>query len=133
MHTYSWLNFYRAATLPDSTKRNVYFGMMSINIGVNRYVKEFTDIDIKKQIKNKDEVNYSNFIPGQIRAYFFWKKSKSPKKDIFDGFIPYGNHTFWEADPENFMKDNDMELLRTGKLSEAFYNFNISIPIITVE
>lgn len=133
MFDYTWLDYYRAITLPDSTNRNLYFGRMMINLGIDHLINEYSNINIKKELKNKDEVIYSNFISGQIRAYFYWKKSEFPKKDVFDGFIPFGNHTSREVDPDNFMKDNDMELFRIGKLTNAFYNFQLTIPVITIE
>ena len=105
----------------------------SINTGVNKYIKETSSINIKKHLKNKNEAVYSSFIPGQIRAFYYWKKSAYPKKNVFDGFIPYGNHISWEVNPEHFMDNNDMELLRTGKLTDDFYNFKITIPVIQIE
>jgi hypothetical protein len=133
MYDYSWLDYYKAIFLPDSTERGLYFGRMMVNVGVNGFIEEYSGINIKKQLKNKTEVNYSLFDSSHIRAFYYWKKSNYPKKDVFDGFIPYSNGLFWEENSELFIKDNDIELLRTGKLPYSFYQFKITIPTIHVK
>ena len=44
----------------------------------------------------------------------------------------FSHNNFYEETPALYLKDNDVELLRTGKLPDSFYNFSYTIPVITV-
>ena len=133
MYKRSFLNLYAVINLPDSI--DIYdlwgcFNMTYINLGSNKYIEELMSLDISKQLKDKTEIDYLSLVRGQLEAFYYWKKYNYTGKDVFEGFVPYGSLKFYEEDPELFFKDNDVELFRTGKLSNDFYKFNFEIPII---
>src|SRR5690606_10578857 len=114
---YLWIDFY-APSLTDSISRSSYFMRTSVNLGANKYFKEKSPIILKNQFNLKEILDYKSIDTEQLKAYYWWKKSDPTNSDVFEGFIPYNNRSNWEEDPQNFMKDNDIELFRTGKLPD---------------
>lgn len=132
-YDYYYLDYYKALTVNDSTDRNIYIGRTMINLGIKGYTEENLPIDIKKQLKDKREFTYESTEYSQLRAYYYWKKEGYNGKDVYENFILYCNNIFCEEDLVKCKKDNDIELFRMGKLSNNFYNFNYTIPMIIVE
>jgi hypothetical protein len=132
-YDYYYLDYYKALTVNDSADRNIYIGRTMINLGIKEYTGENLPNDIKKQLKDKREFTYKNAEYPQLKAYYYWKKEDYNGKDVYENFIPYCNNTFCEVDLLKCKEDNDIELFRTGKLSNNFYNFNYTIPMIIVE
>lgn len=115
MFSYSWLKYYNSK---GGLNKERDFGWESINLGANDYIKETSPINIKKQIKNKDFLDFGKLDIWQLRAFYFWKKSKYPKEDVFDGLIP---------------NESDLKVLRNGKIEDDFYIFKCSISTIQIK
>ena len=133
MFTFCWLDYYRTITLPDSAERSASIIWASQNICTNEYLKKTSNIDIKKKLKNKTKISFEGLDHWQLKSYYIWKKSNYPTKDIFDRFIPYCSQYSWESNTELFLKYNDIKLLQEGKLTDEFYNFKTTIPIIQIK
>lgn len=117
-YIYEYFNYYKAITYPDLVDRVTSINRIAINVYNENLFETFSPIDIKKQLKDKTEANYSSFLSGQIKAFYHWKKNKYPKEDVFDGFI---------------LEESDLELLRNGKLTDEFYSFKKSISTILIK
>lgn len=132
MYDYTYLNYYQASILPDTVDRNYYLDRTLINLGSNPNIKDSLPIELKKELKNTMEINYEKFHNHQLIAYYHWKKDNYQGEDVFETFIPFSHNTFYEENPTLYLKDNDVELLRTSKLPDIFYNFSYTIPTINV-
>jgi len=117
----------------DSINRRFYPFRHIQNLCDEKYINEFSSLEIKSELRSKIELDYQKLYIGQLEAYYWWKKGNYNGKDVFEGFIPYYNGIFWEEDPKKFMKDNDIELFKTNKLPNDFYNFNKNLDVIIVE
>lgn len=115
--TYSSIDYYKAILFSDSIKRTKLISFDTVNVWCNNHLEKISSLFLEKPKKNI-EITYKCFSFKQLKAFYHWKKSKYPTKDFYEGFIPY---------------DSDIELLREGKLTEEFYNFKITIPVILVE
>jgi hypothetical protein len=115
MYRYSWLNYYGE---DDEVIGDRSFGRESISLCANDYIKESSPINVKNRIKNKDLLDVSKIGVWQLRAFYYWKKSNYPKKDVFEGFIP---------------DESDIKLLRDGGLTADFYSFRTTIPTILIK
>ena len=114
MYEFYWLGYYQAIN-NRSSERSTFIYRDLINLGANQYLQENSSIDIKKQLKNKEEINYNSLDVIQLKAFYHWSKYEYPKKYVFNGFIPH---------------DSDIELIREGKLTDDFYNFSYTVPVI---
>ena len=133
MYNYTYLNYYQASNLTDSIDRSSYIYRNLINLGANPNIKDSLPLEFKKELKNIKELEYEKFDSHQLIAYYHWKKDNYQGKDVFEPFIPFSHNNFYEENPTLYLKNNDVELLRTGKLPDSFYNFSYTIPVITVE
>ncbi len=133
MYNYTYLNYYQASNLTDSIDRGSYIYRNLINLGANPNIKDSLPLEFKKELKNIKELEYEKFDSHQLIAYYHWKKDNYQGKDVFEPFIPFSHNNFYEENPTLYLKNNDVELLRTGKLPDSFYNFSYTIPVITVE
>lgn len=133
MYDYTYLNYYQASTLPDTINRSYYFYRTLINLGSNPIIKDSLPLSIKKELNNTMELNYKKFDTHQLKAYYHWKIDNYQGKDVFETFIPFSSDIIYEENPNLYMKDNDIELFKSGKLPDSFYNFGYTIPKIVIE
>jgi len=116
--TYSTIDFYKGVSLEESTKRNKYILFETVNIWSSNHLEEISSVYLRGVSDKKALFLYDNFNIEQLRAFYHWKKSKYPKKDVFEGFIPH---------------KSDLELLRLGELTDDFYSLKKSISSIQIK
>lgn len=134
MFDYYFLDYYYKSTSSLDTISRIFYMLRNMqNIGDEIYIKQFSSLEIKNELRSKEELDYQGFYIGQLHAYYWWKKGNYHGKDVFEGFIPYYNGVFIEEDEVKYMMNNDIELFKTNKLSNDFYNFNKNLDVIIIE
>lgn len=134
MFNYYVLDYYnKSISYPDSISNAFYINRYLQNLSDEKYIKEYSSLEIKHELRSKIELDYQNLDIRQLNAYYWWKKGNYNGKDVFEGFIPYYNGIFIEDDKVKYIEGNDIELFKSKKLSNDFYNFNKNLDVIIIE
>jgi hypothetical protein len=125
-YTYQWYNYYEAISHLNTVNRSKHIMTEKTNVWVKKYLEIHTPVKTGKRKKTKAEIDYNSFDVNQLRAFYYWKNSRYPSKDVFDGFIPYST-VLVEGDTIKKEIDNDINLIKKNELPNEFYNFNTKI------